>query len=101
MLSAGRVFFYGIVLLRRRGGGIAPTLHEQVDRGYKVRVGDERHHTVILFCIPDCGKKDVGSGILAEIVQILSLDTKGFQFLALPQQALHTGFTYQLFVVLC
>ena len=56
-MSAGCVFFYGIVLLRLRGGGIAPALHEQVDRGYKVRVGDERHHTVILFCIPDCGKK--------------------------------------------
>ena len=100
MLSAGRVFFYGIILLRLRRGGIAPALHEQIDRGYKIRIGDERHHTVILLCIPDRGKENIGLGLFAEVVQILGLDAKGFQFLALPQQALHTGLSHQLFIIL-
>ena len=100
MLSAGCVFFYGIVLLRLRGGGIAPALHEQIDLRYKVCVGNKRYQSVILLCIPDRGKENIGLGVFAEVVQILGLDAKGFQLLALPQQALHTGLSHQLFIIL-
>ena len=68
MLSAGRVFFYGIVLLRLRRGGIAPALHEQIDLRYKVRIGNKRYQSVILLCIADCCKEDIRFGIFAEVL---------------------------------
>ena len=68
MLSAGRVFFYGIILLRLRRGGIAPALHEQIDLRYKVRVGNKCYQSVILLRVTNRRKEDIRLGIFAEVL---------------------------------
>ena len=66
MLSAGCVFFCGVVLLRLHGGRIAAALHEQIDLRNKVRVGNKCYHSVIVLHITDRRREDIGLGIFAD-----------------------------------
>ena len=98
-MSAGHVFFWRLIPLVSGRRPIAPTLHEQVDLGHKIHIGHKVYHAVCPPVVFDNGKQDIFLGKGLKFRQIGFFDLKDLEFLILPEQAGHIGFSHQFLVV--